>query len=1113
MNRLPGGLSPAAFVAASAIVAVLSAPSRPAAAAIEGTTWFPIGPAPIDGAFAGGVSGRASAIAVNPANPDEIWLGTAAGGVWHTLDSGANWEPESDREDALAIGAIALDGCTPSGCATIYAGTGENAIRRDTYYGVGLLIGVRSEFSTIAWTLRTGTPFDFRLGSINDVVLDPDTSGASKRIFVTLSSGVTVAAPESTVTAPAPRSGYGIFRSEDNGATWAPVLVLGSNGAKPTDLEMDPMDHKTLFAGFLGRGVFRSTDRGNSWCPLNQGIAPPSDCPAQTLPDVGTTTFDHVEIAIAPGDPRVVYATFGRCADPLAQNCQPAIFRSSDGGTTWVAKLAGNPNHDGGNPAVFYSRFTHALAVDPNDANANTLILGGVNLWRSIDGGAGLAPSDFTFAPGPGWPSIHDDHHEVVFHPTSTHRAYSTSDGGFAISIDGGATWTPRNDDLQITGFQSLGWSPWTSTVIGASQDNGGQLWTGSRRWKYCPLRGDGGYSFLDWDWDDRLKMYAGSNFGTPQRSDDGGVTWTVINRGIPSSPDPSVPSDPRLQYAPFVQGPSQDLSGGHSLYFGTNRLFRSTDDGESWFPVSPVLACGEACEILTANSFREHIAAGTGQNVITAIAAAPSDHNRVYVGYYLGQVFRSNEAPCEEDRCWIPISTDLPAAPVSRIAVHPTQPNIAYITFSGFGSLPRVWKTIDGGGTWNPRVAGIPAGVPATTVSIEPSAPERVYVGLDSGPDGASLYRSTNDGRSWAAFANGLPNAPVYEISIDETRGRMYAATHGRGAFVLGKPFISNFEGCVDGSVWDIPVYGQNFLPNQPSCTISVLQANRSVCATGTVDAMGGTIRTDSNGVLETSRIDMWSGRKVAWACFNGDCLSETPTRTRIEECTDDADGDGDLDPLSTIVVACGGQIATATVTGCPPLDNPPSSVVELGLAGFPALRGGSAVAELPGDRSREGGVLHLTASVQRAVGTESLCAVAVPYVPGEPDEAVLARARDAVAASPTCAANGVQAELDPGHAGASEDEFPRRPRLLFRAPGLSGSQLITALHTDPGGSLGSCVRIDEVGVPVLHQIQVLKITLQTPPGGAAGGGLTLIEDSPLGTCALEIPTAAGQS
>src|SRR6185295_12111572 len=352
-----------------------------------------------------------------------------------------------------------------------------------------------------------------------------------------------------------------------------------------------------------------------------------------------------------------------------------------------------------------------------------------------------------------------------------------------------------------------------------------------------------------------------------------------------------------------------------------------------------------------------------------------------------------------------------------------------------------------------------------------------------------------------------------VYEISIDETRGRMYAATHGRGAFVLGKPFISNFEGCVDGSVWDIPVYGQNFLPNQPSCTISVLQANRSVCATGTVDAMGGTIRTDSNGVLETSRIDMWSGRKVAWACFSGDCLSETPTRTRIEECTDDADGDGDLDPLSTVVVACGGQIATATVTGCPPLDNPPSSVVELGLAGFPALRGGSAVAELPGDRSREGGVLHLTASVQRAVGTESLCAVAVPYVPGEPDEAVLARARDAVAASPTCAANGVQAELDPGHAGASEDEFPRRPRLLFRAPGLSGSQLITALHTDPGGSLGSCVRIDEVGVPVLHQIQVLKITLQTPPGGAAGGGLTLIEDSPLGTCALEIPTAAGQS
>ncbi len=1091
------------FLSLFTFVAMLSMVAPPLWATIDGSTWFPIGPAPIDGFFAGGASGRASAIAVNPANANEVWLGTAAGGVWHSLDNGANWEPESDREDALAIGAIALDGCTASGCAVIYAGTGENAIRRDTYYGAGLLIGSTSggEFPTFSWLQRTGSPFDFRFGSLADVVLDPTTSGASKRIFVTLSSGVTLGAPESSVTAPTPASGFGIFRSNDNGATWGQVAVSGSNGAKPTDLKMHPTDPFTLFAGFLGRGVFRSTDGGANWCPLNAGIAPPPGCPAQTLPNIGATTFDHVEIALAPSNPQVVYASFGMCADRLLQNCQPSIFRSADGGATWVPKLVGNPNQGGGVQAG-YSRYTHALAVDP--ANPDVVMLGGIALWRSTNGGLNFNSSDANLAPGPGSPVIHSDHREVVFHPTSAGRAYTTGDGGFATSTDGGVSWTPKNDDLQITGFQSLGSSPLTTAVIGASQDNSAQLWTGSRRWKHLTCCGDGGYSFLDFD--DPMRMYAGTNFGDLQRSTNGGVSWGGINNGIPDG-------DPRLFYAPFVQDPS----GAHPLYFGTNRLWKSTNDGGSWVDVSPVLATGNSTEIVTAISTTAHIAAGTGQNVITAIAVAPSSSTRVYVGYYLGQVFRSNGAPCNTLACWTSVSIGLPNAPVSRIAVHPTQPDTAYVTFSGFGNFGRVWKTTNGGAAWSQVTTGLPSGVPAATVSIEPSAPERVYVGLDSGPDGASLFRSTNGGGSFSAFSAGLPNAPVYEISIDETHGRMYAATHGRGAFVLGKPFISNFEGCIGGSVWDIPIYGQNFLPNQGSCTISVLQTNGSVCASGTVDAMGGTVRTDGNGVLETSLVNMWSGKKVAWACFNGNCVNNTP----IANCNDDADGDGDLDRLSTVTVSCGGQLASATVTGCPPLDNPPSSVVELGLSGFAGLvgagAGGFGVAELPAELpaglDREGGVLHLVASIQRAVGTESLCAVAVPYRLGESDEAVLARARDAIAASPTCAANGVEALLDPGHAGASEDQFPRKPRLLLRAPGLSGSQLITALHTEPGGSAGSCVRLDAVGVPVLHQIQVLKVTLTTPPEGAAGGGLTLVEQTPLGACALEIPTHAGES
>jgi hypothetical protein len=182
----------------------------PAGAQIVGINWFPIGPADIlnGQTFSGrnNASGRATAIAVNPANPNDVWLGTAHGGVWHTTDGGAHWLPMSDDQASLAVGAITLDGCASTGCATIYAGTGENAIRRDTYYGMGLLIGRKSgEIQQFGWTLSGQEAFKF--GSIYSVLVDP---AAPSTLYVALSSGVTASATESTVTAPPPPNGYGI---------------------------------------------------------------------------------------------------------------------------------------------------------------------------------------------------------------------------------------------------------------------------------------------------------------------------------------------------------------------------------------------------------------------------------------------------------------------------------------------------------------------------------------------------------------------------------------------------------------------------------------------------------------------------------------------------------------------------------------------------------------------------------------------------------------------------------------------------------------------------------------------------------------------------------------
>lgn len=1094
---------------------MLAAPA--ARAQIAGTNWFPIGPAPIDGFFGGGVSGRASAIAVNPQNVDEVWIGGAAGGVWHSLDAGLNWEPISDEEDTLAIGALAVAACDPSGCDQIYAGTGENAIRRDTYYGGGLLVGgmTGGEFPVFVWQERSGNPFDFRGASIIDIVVDPTTSGATTRLFIALSSGVTVSATEATVTSPGPATGnFGLYRSDSNGSNWSVLTVPGSAGAVPTDLEMEPGDENVLYAGFLGRGVFKTVDGGSTWCPLGEGIALPPGCANTSgLPDV-SANFDHVEIAIHRDDPQVVFASFGFCADRLIQNCVPSIYRSTDGGATWQERFSGNPN-DGnslGNARV-YSRYTHGFAVDPSDAD--TLFLGGIKLWRSTNGGQSFVASDQNLAPGssPWGAVIHLDHREILFHPVDDNRVYNTSDGGFAVSTNGGVSWTPRNDDLQITGFQSLGASPLTGAVIGASQDNGGALWNGNRRWGYLDCCGDGGFSLLDKN--DVMTMIVGNNWGEPRRTTNGGVSWSDYDAGLPSN-------EPRLFYAPFIQDPSPP----HPLYYGAQSLYRRAAGDASWNAVSPVLATGAEPEIVTATSTFQHVNVG-GQNSITAIAVAPNDPDRVYVGFYGGEVFRSVGAPCNAAGCWTRIDDDLPAAPVTRLAVHPTNSATVIATLSGFGAGAKVWRTTNSGDDWNASATGVPAGVPANTVAYEPSFPQNVFLGLDSAPGGASLYKSTNGGVSWSPFADGLPNAPVYEIVVDEDHGRAYAATHGRGAFVLGEPFIANFEGWVDDRIWDIPVYGQNFLPNQ-ACTMQILQSNGDVCASGGTDVMGGVIETNGDGVLVTSNGGFWNDKPVAWACFNGDCLGGTP----IANCYDDADGDGDPDPLSTIVVACGGQLATGTVLGCPTLDNPPSSLVELNLDGLEGgggdgggggggLAGAFAVEEVGGGgEAAPERRLRLVASVQARTGTRSLCAVTIVFRADEDAATVLARARDAVNADAVCSAASVRAVLDTGFAFESEDAFPRAPRLRLDAPAIRGGQLITTLEVDPGALAGglvagdsgrACLRLDGLGIPLLNQIHVLKIGVETPAGGAAGGRVTFVERTALGVCELEVTTSPG--
>ena len=1058
---------------------------------INGTNWFPIGPADIsDGQTYGSgrvnVSGRASAIAVNPMNPNDVWLGTSGGGVWHSTNGGANWLPMSDNEQSLAIGALALDGCTVQGCATVYAGTGENAIRRDTYYGMGLLIGEMStgEFPAFGWTLRGADKF--RFASINNLLLDRTTSGASQVIYVSVSSGQTASATESTVTAPPPPSGYGIYKSLNKGTNWTKLDIPGANGFLPTDLEMDPTDSRTLYAGFTSRGIFKSTDGGTSWCPLNPGISV-SGCTAATgLPDPATLTFDHVEIAIrrpSASSPATLYASFGQCPNQVTFNCIPSIFKSIDGGASWTQKLAGAPGTaiDSGPCPKLYSRYTHGLTIHPSDPN--TIFLSALRLCRATDTGGTLSFVEV------GTSTLHPDHHSLVFpDAANSDRMYETSDGGFASSINGGMTWTSGNSDLQISGFQSISSSPLTARIIGGTQDNGTELWLGTRIWSHRN-DGDSGSTILDLD--DVMTLFDTKFYlTTPMRSTNGGGlgSWNSISNGITD--------EPMAFYPPLIQASAPS----HAMYFGTNRLYQSTTRGGTWTAISPVLG-GTSPIFPDINT----------SNVITAIAVAPNNGNRIYVGYYDGQIFVTDSA-CASSGCWTAIggaARGLPTTVVTRIAVDPNHADTAYATFSGFGAGAHVFKTINRGVSWSAVGSGLPS-IPTNTITIENSS--TLWVGTDDG-----VYKSTTSGGNWTRFGNGLPRVPVYEISIDATRGRLYAATHGRGVFILTSPFLSNFEGWVNNDIWDIPVYGNGFVgtldaPVGSTCTMRIVQRDGSICSSSTTDVTGGTISFDGSGQLVTSRGGFYSGRPVAWACFNGSCIGG---RT-IAACNPPSN------PITSVLVTCGSQVGIDHILGCPAQANPPSTILD--ISGMPGAggAGGAGAANLAitpalaaGENMPAPVSFDLIPSVQGRTGTRALCATSVSLQAGDSPLQALLTARDAVNANPGCQSvvSAVVRGTPPEPVRSLEDMLSSPATFSLSAPTVVGGQLFTAVRAAPGAATGVCFGVTNIGSPLQNQIAVMKVEFETAPGGAAGGDLIVVEQSPIGKCQVKIHTDPGET
>jgi photosystem II stability/assembly factor-like uncharacterized protein len=692
------------------------------------SAWTLIGPEPtiplLSEAFTGSpnVSGRVTALAVDPTNASIVYAGGADGGVWKTTNGGTNWTPLTDTQVSLAIGAIAID---PSNHLNIYAGTGEDNNNQDGYTGAGIL---KSTNGGTTWTNLPGPfvgPFDSTTGggSIGSLAVHP-TNGQI------LLAGVTLEGAD------------GVYRSTDGGSTW--TGVLGGSGFPATGVVFDPTNGNNAFAaigapgGNSANGIYGSTDGGATWSPL---------LVADTAP------AGRITLAMAPSTPTTLYASIAYASNgSTSAGSLYALYKTTNSGTSWTS-LTSVPNYC--NPQCWYDM---ALAVAPN--NANVVFGSGAYQYatdsqttvvRSTDGGTTWS----LLGGGANGVNVHTDGHAIAFSPSGS-TVYVGTDGGVWSSTNVTAStvnWTSLNATLALTQFYNgLSVDPTNvNRMFGGAQDNGPQEYTDSLTWNGVAPCGDGGFSAIDPLSPDTV--YVSGHGPCVEKSTTGGGLNTFSNVA------PTISSSGRIAFIPPVV---LDPSTPANVYVGANQLYQSTDGATTWNAISPDLTAG-----------------GT----LSIVAVAPSNSNTIYTGSDDAIVAVTTNALAGTSSKWSNISTAATRA-VTDIKIDPTTSTTAYVTYGGFSgftdTVGHVFKTTNGGSSWTDISGNLP-NTEVTSIAIDPDVANTYYVGTDVG-----AFYTSNGGTTWSVLGTGLPNVGVMSLAFQHATRTLVAGTHGRSAWSL---------------------------------------------------------------------------------------------------------------------------------------------------------------------------------------------------------------------------------------------------------------------------------------------------------------------------------------
>lgn len=656
---------------------------------------------PLNGNLHGGI-GRVNCIAFHPDNSSIMLAGAPAGGVWKSTDGGVTWTTNTDLLPNLGVSDIAYDPIHPD---TIYLATGDRDAA-DTY-SIGLL---KSVDGGATWQ-TTGMSY---------------TVQQSRRI-----GGVYVNPKNTQEVVVATRSG--IYKSTDGAATFS--LAQGGSWQM---LTYAPTSSDTLYAGSnIGGNISRSTDAGSTWTALSNG-----------LPVSGVS---RVELATTADDPNYVYAVFS-----ASNNGLYGVYRSTDAGSTWTQQLAGSSKnllHWDANPSGNTSAgssggqgwYDLAIAVSP--VNKNIVYVGGVNVWRSTNGGSTWSLSAHWYGGG-GAAFTHADQHKFVFKP-GTGTLYLGNDGGVYSTADGNS-YSSLNDGLHITQYYRIdGSESDAEIVIGGAQDNGTHLFDNPN---WDRVRGGDGMDNAIAETNSNV-MYAAFQYGSFGKSTNRGQSFNA-NFNLP-------PNGSGQWVTPFVIDPNDD----NILYAGYNQLWKSTNAGASFAATSSSIS-------------------GSTNSGIDVIAVSKSNSSVIYIAIN-NSVYKSSNGGSS----WTLITGNISnTRTVTDIAISDVDENHIWITKSGYDANAKVFESFNAGTTWT-NVTGSLPNLPVNTIIHQDGTNGSIYVGTDIG-----VYYMDAGATDWVAYMSGLPNVIVNDLEIHYGTGKIKAGTYGRGMWE--SPLASSFLG-----------------------------------------------------------------------------------------------------------------------------------------------------------------------------------------------------------------------------------------------------------------------------------------------------------------------------